>query len=641
MFVSKHSSSATLVRGILDLELAKPTRVTAIEVSIVATWTTDWPAGIPPTYQDHSEMAGEAIVMDLLYSDKLMMALKSSSSAAASTSTSASGSGANAGSTSASPTGSGTSTPSGSHKHHHSRFTSVSNLLKSSLAASSTGAQQGVELPAGSYTCPFSFTLPKDAVPSISLPHGSRTYHLKAHIHRAGMLTPSVTRIVPFTVVLLNDSEFSYVNVSHEDRWKDNLLYAWRLGSQPAFVLGESIPLELTFVPLDKVFIHKIVVTLHQKEMYRARKGTVEERAQRSFELLSLKHPAGRHHHDTPPLLPILPNSPPNALSLLTSASRSSSSSPSSPTYSTAQAGPSTSNHHPDLEYAAQLQSLEGPWNLSFDMPIPPSKNHGGHGLHFTYDREPDSVIEIEHKLAIELHVSEALLSGNNAGKLREGTKSAGLEAGDIERITITVPVHILDSHAGSATTSLPSYFEVQDPHPDDPYHFLLRNGLNPTASSSSSSLPATIKSIAAAQNSKKASVSLSGSGNGTSTGTSTPTTMTAPSEYEIEGNANTSTILPPLRPLRREPHPLSLSQLSYDLENTTLSDSPPPSAAPSLSPPTEREPNTARGLLGEKYPDADSKTLEQLRRFTQLIGGRVSVDGALPPVYQHQSSSK
>lgn len=80
------------------------------------------------------------------------------------------------------------------------------------------------------------------------------------------MLTPSVTRVVPFTVVLLNDPEsaLTYINVSHEDRWRDSLLYAWRLGSIPAFVLGETIPLELTFVPLDKVFVHKIVVTLHR-----------------------------------------------------------------------------------------------------------------------------------------------------------------------------------------------------------------------------------------------------------------------------------------------------------------------------------------------------------------------------------------
>lgn len=37
---------------------------------------------------------------------------------------------------------------------------------------------------------------------------------------------------------------------------------------------------------------------------------------------------------------------------------------------------------------------------------------------------------------------------------------------------------------------------------------------------------------------------------------------------------------------------------------------------------------------LSAKYPDADAKTLGNLRRFSALIGGRVGVDGELPPVY-------
>lgn len=183
-------------------------------------------------------------------------------------------------------------------------------------------------------------------------------------------------------------------------------------------------------------------------------------------------------------------------------------------------------------------------------------------------------------------------------------------------------------SHASSATTSLPSYFEVQDPHPDDPYHFLLRNGLNPTASSSSTSLPNTNINQPGEKEKEKARVSLTG------TGISTPML-----EADVVEDADASTILPPPR---RQPHPLSLSQLSYELEHTSISASSSPTTAstiaPSLSSPTERETKARPGLgmgLIDKYPDADSKTLEQLRRFTQLIGGRVSVDGELPPVYR------
>lgn len=205
------------------------------------------------------------MVMDLLHSDKLCMVLKSTPK----------------GSHPESPSQSGTSTPT----KPGSKFASISSLFRDSIA--NNGSQPGVELPAGkcrirshlwwpssqtdllgSYTCPCIFSLPKDAPPTIHLPSGARTYQLRAVIHRAGLLTPSVSRSIPFTVALLNDAGHSMANVPHEHKWKDSLLYAWRAGPQSAFVLGESIPLELTLVPLEKIFIHQVAVQIIRELTY-------------------------------------------------------------------------------------------------------------------------------------------------------------------------------------------------------------------------------------------------------------------------------------------------------------------------------------------------------------------------------------
>lgn len=123
----------------------------------------------------------------------------------------------------------------------------------------------------GSYTCPFVFSLPKDSPPTIELPQGTRTYSLKAHVHRPGLLAHSSACSVPFTVVYLGDQRpFSMTHnmmVEHEGSWQDRLLYSWRLrkkgsDTHPGYVIGESIPFEITFVPLEKVFIHKVNVKL-------------------------------------------------------------------------------------------------------------------------------------------------------------------------------------------------------------------------------------------------------------------------------------------------------------------------------------------------------------------------------------------
>lgn len=63
------------------------------------------------------------------------------------------------------------------------------------------------------------------------------------------------------------------VNGGGEGEGQDALLYAWRLGVESgtnAVAIGQSVPLDLTFVPLEKVLVHAIVVGL-ERESFRGR----------------------------------------------------------------------------------------------------------------------------------------------------------------------------------------------------------------------------------------------------------------------------------------------------------------------------------------------------------------------------------
>ncbi|KAF8308405.1 hypothetical protein DL93DRAFT_2219800, partial [Clavulina sp. PMI_390] len=552
VFTAPHAATDCLIRGILDLELAKPTRITSIDVFLVATWsTTCWSAGLPPTYEDHSEQSNEVLKMDLLRSDKFVMALNSKTKRPSSS---------RASSISSSPSSSSTS-----HSSRSGLFTSIANLLHagSSHSGDLNNPSEGVLLPEGTYTCPFVFSLPRSSPPSLTLPYGSRTYLLKAHVHRPGFLTTSASCSVPFTVVQLGDDPTSLVSLSRaamfagEGRWDDKLLYTWHLKSsgnresdpndgvpEGRFICGEEMKLDVTFVPLEKVFIHKICATLNQQVTYRARQATLTEGKRTTFPLLCLKQPAQLLTDHDPHLLPILPTSPPNTLSLVMNTA---SSPPSSPIASTSAAPPVL----PDFELAAQLQRLEGPWTLSFPLLAPLTNPKGGpSGLHLSYEapvqldangrmrhREP-APVEVQHELVIEIAVSSA-----------STTSSTPKPSATLMTVPIaTIPITLLSPHCGSESTSLPTYAEVQEKNQHDPYEFMMGHGLSPSERTSPRS--------------------------------SGPSTPTGIGSHSRSASAHAS--------------------------GTT----------------------TPSGVEG------DDEQLGHLRRFVGLIGGRVGVDGELPPMY-------
>ena len=118
--------------GWFHIDLPKPTTVTSIEVSLVSTWKTLWDGGLPPTYEEHVEENVELETMDLLYSDKLVMAMPPVSV----TPSMASDSSSEIERKTASPLS----------------FTSVTNLLRKNLKLPlASSSSRTMELPAGQF----------------------------------------------------------------------------------------------------------------------------------------------------------------------------------------------------------------------------------------------------------------------------------------------------------------------------------------------------------------------------------------------------------------------------------------------------------------------------------------------------------
>jgi len=224
-----------------------------------------------------------------------------------------------------------------------------------------------------------------------------------------------------------------------EDVWNDRLLYALYIGGRN-YSIGDRIPLHMTLVPLDKVALHQISVVLEQRVTYRTRDGIHEDKDTSRFPLLSIKQA-----RKAIPILPVLPNSPPDSLSVLCH----------------------SESGNPDVideEYIHQLQSLSGPWSLRYSIPLRDES-----GLHFTFDRRPNSVIEVEHNLHITLVVRA----------LDDPTSNSAPHATSSSDIKLVYPVQILSSHCTPAWIKLPTYCDVPQPNSADPYAYLLQGGIS------------------------------------------------------------------------------------------------------------------------------------------------------------------
>jgi len=125
---------------------------------------------------------------------------------------------------------------------------------------SSTFANMGVT---GTYTYPISFTIPANSPPTLQCEYGSLTWRLKANVHRPGTFTQKLTAVRDVTVISCpgEDDMDEHENMIVERQWEGQMQYVITIPGK-MFYVGGTIPIQLTFMPLAKVKIHRITAVL-------------------------------------------------------------------------------------------------------------------------------------------------------------------------------------------------------------------------------------------------------------------------------------------------------------------------------------------------------------------------------------------
>jgi len=115
----------------------------------------------------------------------------------------------------------------------------------------------------GTYTYPISFPIPADSPPSLGCAYGSIVWGLKATVHRPGKFTPRMeaTRSINVVATPSDDATEDVENVTVTKTWEDQMVYYLSIVGR-AFHIGSKIPIQLTFMPLAKVKIHKVSVVI-------------------------------------------------------------------------------------------------------------------------------------------------------------------------------------------------------------------------------------------------------------------------------------------------------------------------------------------------------------------------------------------
>lgn len=118
----------------------------------------------------------------------------------------------------------------------------------------------------GTYNWPVSFVIPPNSPPSIRCDYGSVVYSIRAQVSRVGTFTSKLVANNEVTVIScpgadnLEESESIIV----EREWDNHLRYLISLSGK-SFPLGGAMPLQLTLMPMSKIFIYRLSVVLEEK----------------------------------------------------------------------------------------------------------------------------------------------------------------------------------------------------------------------------------------------------------------------------------------------------------------------------------------------------------------------------------------
>jgi len=86
---------------------------------------------------------------------------------------------------------------------------------------------------------------------------------MKATVHRPGMFTPRMETIHTINVVAApsEDATDDVESVTVNKQWEDQMVYNLSIIGR-AFPIGSRIPIQLTFLPLAKIKIHRVSVVI-------------------------------------------------------------------------------------------------------------------------------------------------------------------------------------------------------------------------------------------------------------------------------------------------------------------------------------------------------------------------------------------
>ena len=111
----------------------------------------------------------------------------------------------------------------------------------------------------GTYTYPISFAIPANAPPTLTCDCGTVSYRLKAVVHRPGAFTPRITASQNVTLIASpgEDDADESDNIVVQREWDTQMHYMIVISGR-MFAIGESVPLQITWVPISGIKVYRL-----------------------------------------------------------------------------------------------------------------------------------------------------------------------------------------------------------------------------------------------------------------------------------------------------------------------------------------------------------------------------------------------
>lgn len=274
-----HNSTA-LLRGKLQLNVSKNTKVKAVTLKLLGKARTEWPEGIPPLKVDMYEeesLRTQALTFfhamhdgwETEYGNQCIYTLKGNNSNSNLTRPS-----------SLTPGDSFAALQLGSRQRSNMSAKELKKLSLRSVESRSFGKG---ESPATSQaqargfkvfypgTYEYSFELPIDhhQLETIKLQYGSVRWELETTVERAGAFKPNLHGTKEVSIVRVPDQMSLEMSepISISRQWEDQLHYDIMISGK-SFPIGAMIPIAFKLTPLAKVQVHKLKVFVTESIEY-------------------------------------------------------------------------------------------------------------------------------------------------------------------------------------------------------------------------------------------------------------------------------------------------------------------------------------------------------------------------------------